>query len=141
MARTASALQGLHQLNESRQPGDRAVLDRVADPHQFLFDDTAGADRQMADLGVAHLAGGQTDIAAGGLQERMRAAGPYSGEVRHPCEADGIVGGRLAPAEPVEDHQHYGFGWHGYDAPSRVLNCLAWMRAATICCLATRVLQ
>ena len=59
-----------------------AVRDRVADPHQFLLDDAAGADVQMADLGVAHLPVRQADIAAGGVQERVRASLPQRREVR-----------------------------------------------------------
>ena len=42
----------------------RAVGDRVVDPGQVLLDDRAGAEVEVADLGVAHLPVGQADVAA-----------------------------------------------------------------------------
>ena len=39
----------------------RAVLDRLVDPREVLLDDRAGAEVEVADLGVAHLALGQPD--------------------------------------------------------------------------------
>ena len=47
--------------------------DGVADPRQVLHHDAAGADIEVADLGIAHLARRQADVAAGGAQERARA--------------------------------------------------------------------
>src|ERR1700722_15436290 len=70
----AALFQCRDEADESRPRGDRAVLDGIADPHQFLLDDAAGADGQMADLGVAHLPVRQSDRAAGGVEERVRAA-------------------------------------------------------------------
>ena len=46
--------------------GERAVGDRVADAHERLRHDPSGAEVEVADLGVAHLAVGQADIGAGG---------------------------------------------------------------------------
>ena len=107
MAGAAGRLQLADQLDERRRLGDAAVLDGVADARQFLHHHAAGADVEVADLGVAHLAVGQADIAAGGVQEGVRAALPQPVEVRLARLADGIVGGVLAPAEAVEDHQHH----------------------------------
>ena len=45
-----------------------AVGDRVVDPRQVLLDDRAGAEVEVADLGVAHLPVGQPDVAARGRE-------------------------------------------------------------------------
>ena len=49
---------------------EAAVGDRVVDPRQVLLDDRAGAEVEVADLGVAHLPVRQADVAA----RRPRAA-------------------------------------------------------------------
>ena len=107
VAGAARRLQLADQLEERRRLGEAAVLDGVADARQFLHHHAAGADVQVADLGVAHLAVRQADIAARGVQECVRAALPQPVEVRLARLADGVVGGFLAPAEAVEDHQHH----------------------------------
>ena len=56
--------------------GDAAVRHGVADPHQFLLHHAAGADIQVPDLGVAHLALRQPDVAAGGVQEARAGTTP-----------------------------------------------------------------
>ena len=61
---------------QRRRLGEAAVGDRVADAHQLLLHHAAGADVHVADLGVAHLAVGQADVAAGGVQEGVRAGLP-----------------------------------------------------------------
>ena len=43
---------------------ERAVVDRIVDPREVLAHDLAGAEVEVADLGVAHLAVGQADGAA-----------------------------------------------------------------------------
>ncbi len=50
---------------------EAAVGDRVVDPGQVLLDDRAGAEVEVADLGVAHLAVGQADVAALGGELRV----------------------------------------------------------------------
>ena len=95
------------EVSERRGLGDAAVGNGVADAHQFLMHHAAGADIHVADLGVAHLPLGQADIAAGGVQEGVRARLPQLGEGGGPGEADGVVLGRFPPAEAIEDHQHY----------------------------------
>ena len=90
--------------------GARAMLpscDGLADARQFLHHHAAGADVQVADLGVAHLAVRQPDIAAGGVQEGVRTGLPQPVEIRLPRQTNGVVGDFLAPAEAVEDHQHH----------------------------------
>src|SRR6185503_3849827 len=63
---------------------------------------------EMADLGIAHLAGRQPDILAGGAQEAVRAGGPEPVEGRGFGLADRVIGGVLAPAPSVQYHQHHG---------------------------------
>ena len=55
---------------------EAAVGDRVVDPRQVLLDDRAGAEVEVADLGVAHLPVGQADVAA--LGRELRCAGKRS---------------------------------------------------------------
>ena len=107
MAGAARGLQLRDQPPERRRAGEAAVLGRLADPRQLLHHHPAGADVQVADLGITHLAVRQPDIAAGRVKERVRAGLPEPVEVRLARLADGIVGGLLAPAEAVEDHQHH----------------------------------
>ena len=64
---------------QGRALEERAVLDRLVHAHQVLEEDPAGADRQMADLGVAHLAGREADRLARRLQRRMRVPRPRAG--------------------------------------------------------------
>ena len=54
---------------------DAAVLAGAVDLHQVLVDDAAGADVEVAHLGVTHLSVGQTDILARGCQLRVCAGG------------------------------------------------------------------
>src|SRR5262249_62097399 len=74
---------------------------------EFLVGDAARADCQVADLGVAHLSGGQPDRLARGLERRMRVPRPQRIEHRRVGELDRIprAGRRAAPA--VEDHERY----------------------------------
>ena len=55
-----------------------AILDRLIDPGQVLHHDRAGAEVQMAHLGVAHLPLGQPDRAAGRVQLRVRIRRPVA---------------------------------------------------------------
>ena len=90
--------------------GQAAVRDRLADARQVLHHDPAGADVQVADLGVAHLPLRQPDIEAGGAQEGVRAGCQSRSKIRRVGLADGVVGRLLAPAPAVEDDQHHGAG-------------------------------
>ena len=107
VAGAARRLQLRDQVRERRRAGEAAVLGGLADVRQLLHHHAPGADVQVADLGVAHLAVRQPDVAAGGVQEGVRAALPQPVEVRLARLTDRVVGGFLAPAEAVEDHQHH----------------------------------
>ena len=86
---------------------ERAVLDRAVHAHQVLVEDPARPDRQVADLGVPHLAGRQADRLAGGLQLRVRVLGPDPVEDRRVGQLDGVARAGRRTAPPVEDDERY----------------------------------
>ena len=59
----------------------------------------------MADLGVAHLAVGEPDVAAAGREGRVRVALPELVEDRRLGQGDGVAGPGLGQPPAVEDHQ------------------------------------
>ena len=84
---------------------EAAVGDRVVDPGQVLLDDRPGAEVQVADLGVAHLAVGQADVAALGGEPGVREALPEPVEDRRLGERDRVAGPGLGEAPAVEDDE------------------------------------
>ena len=108
VAGAAAFFQRVDQAGQRRRRLDLARRDGVADARQVLHHHAASADVEVADLGVAHLARRQPDLAAVGAQERVRTAGPQPVECRRPGLADGVVGRVLAPAPAVEHDQHDG---------------------------------
>ena len=81
---------------------------RVVDPGQVLLDDRAGAEVEVADLGVAHLPVGQADVAARGRQLRVRVALPERVEGRRLGERDRVARPGLGEAPAVEDDEREG---------------------------------
>ena len=84
-----------------------AVRDRAVDPLQVLVEHAARADRQVADLRVAHLAGRQADRLARGLDRRVRVLGPEPVEDRRLGELDRVPRARRRAAPAVEDDENY----------------------------------
>ena len=84
----------------------------MADARQLLHHDAAGADVQVADLGIAHLAVGQPDIEAGRGAARVRRRHEPV-ERRRVGLADSVVRRLLAPAPAIEDDEHDGAGRAG----------------------------
>ena len=107
MAGAAARFKFLDKLDERGGAIDLAVGDRVVDARQVLHHHAPGADVEMADLGIAHLAIGQSDILAGGVQEAVRAGLPKPVERRRFGLAHGVVGCFLAPAPSVQNDQHH----------------------------------
>ena len=72
-----------------------------------MVEDAAGADRQVPDLRVAHLALGQPDRLAASLRASCAGTRPEPVEHRRRGELDGVprAGRRAAPA--VEDDERY----------------------------------
>ena len=90
---------------ERRALEERAVGDGGVDPRQVLQDRPAGAEVQVADLGVAHLPRRQTDGVLGGSQRGVRPAREQAAPVRHRGGGDRVGGRVAADPEPIEDDE------------------------------------
>src|SRR5215211_4028482 len=84
-----------------------AVADGGVQALQVLEENPPGADRQVPDFGVAHLAGRQPDGLAGGREPRVRVLAPEAVEHRRPCELDRIARARRCAAPAIEDDERY----------------------------------
>ena len=107
MTGAAAVFELCDQIDQRRHLLDVAVGDGAADARQILHDHAPGADIEMADLGIAHLAAGQADVVAGSVQKAVRPVPPQPVEGRRLGLADGVVGGIVAPTPAVQDHQHH----------------------------------
>ena len=104
---SAALLRPLEGAVERRVLEERAVADRDVHALEILEEDPARADREMADLGVAHLALRQPDRLSRGLQRRVRKLAPEPIEDRRPRELDRVAGPRRRAAPAVEDDERY----------------------------------
>ncbi len=95
----------LERRAEDRALVEGPVLDRLVHPHQVLVEDPARTDRQVAHLGVAHLARGQADGLAGRLQRGVRVLGPQPVEDGGLGEVDRVARAGRRAAPPVEDDE------------------------------------
>ncbi len=84
---------------------EHAIDDGVVDACEVLAYDGAGAEVEVADLRVAHLALRQSDRAAAGGQCGVRVGAPERVEDRRVGKADRIARPRLGEPPAVEDHQ------------------------------------
>src|SRR5207248_5529459 len=94
-----------HRVVEQRAGGERPV-----DASEVLVEAASGADRQVPDLGVAHLAGGQANGLARGVERRVRKLAPEPVEDRRVRELDRIARTRRCAAPAVEDDERYEWG-------------------------------
>src|SRR5512132_4680726 len=103
----ATLLRSLERSDERGVLEERPIRDRAVHALEVLVENAAGADRQMADLRVAHLAVRQPDRLTGGLERRVRVSRPEGVEHRRLGQLDRIprAGGRDAP--PIEDDERY----------------------------------
>ncbi|GBQ06327.1 hypothetical protein AA14362_0813 [Acetobacter cerevisiae DSM 14362] len=69
MAGAAGFFQGVDKAGHGGTAGHAAILNGGGDAWQFLHDDAACADIQVADFGIAHLAIGETNVFPAGAQE------------------------------------------------------------------------
>ena len=97
----------LESADEGRIREDRAVANSEVHPHQILEQDAARADRQVADLGVAHLPRREADRLTGGGQARVRVRRPEAVEHRCRRQLDGVAGAGRSDAPAVEDDERY----------------------------------
>ena len=86
--------------------GQGAVLHGLVDAREVLLDDRAGAEVEVADLRVAHLALGQADRPSAGRQLGARATCPEVVEDRRRGQVDGVPGPGRRDPPPVEDDEH-----------------------------------
>src|SRR5215204_3168665 len=78
------------------------VRDRGIDPRQILEDGPPGAEVEMPDFGVAHLARWQTDGTLGRTEDGMRPPPQEGTPGRHRRGRDGVTPRVAADPEPVE---------------------------------------
>ena len=88
-----------------RQLLECPAINRIGDPHQVLFEDAAGAERQVSNLGIAELAVRQTHRPSGRLQYGVWIGGEVMVEVRRARQRPRIVRATGVEAEPVENSQ------------------------------------
>ena len=104
----AAALLGpLERSHERRVLEERAVADGGVHALQVLEEDPPGADRQMPDLGVAHLPGREADRLTGCRERRVRELAPEPVEDRRARQLDGVAGTGRSAAPAVEDDERY----------------------------------
>ena len=101
------ALRPLESADEGGIDEDRAVADGQVHPHQILEQDAARADRQVADLRVAHLPRRQADRLPGGGEARVRVGRPEPVEHRCRRQFDGVAGAGRSDPPAVEDDERY----------------------------------
>ena len=100
-------LRPLEGADERRLLEERPVRDRAVHPLEVLVEHASGADRQVADLRVPHLALGQADRLAGGLQRRVRVARPQVVENARVGELDRVPGPGRRATPAIEDDERY----------------------------------
>ena len=93
----------VHGLDVDRVLEELAGLDLLGDLGQNLEHDAAGADVGVADLGVAHLAFGQTHVQTGGLQQGVGVLGKELIQVGFLRLGDGVARSGGGDAVAVHD--------------------------------------
>lgn len=107
MEGAALTQQPISQLVQGRVGRQAAIAYGLADPHQLLTDDPAGANREMAHLRIAHLAVRQTHLSAAGLNQGVGIGLPEG--IHHRCAGrmDRVVTCVFPKAPAIKDGQHY----------------------------------
>ena len=85
-----------------------ARLDLGVDAGDVHERDAPGAEVQVPDLAVAHLAGGQAHVGAARADEAVRVHGKDGVEGRGSRQTDGVVLALRPLAESVEDDENHG---------------------------------
>jgi hypothetical protein len=107
------ALEALEGRAQDRVLGERPVGDGLVDPGEVLLDDRPGAEVEVADLAVAHLALRQPDRRPARGQLRVREALEQPVEDRRAGEVDGVAGPGRGDPPAVEDDEDGGGERHG----------------------------
>ena len=106
------ALGVAHSVDEDRVLVELAVGHGIVDPGQVLAHHRAGAEVEVADLAVAHLALRQADRPTGGRERGVRVALEQSVEDGGVGLVDGVPGAGPGQPPPVENDQAAGGGAH-----------------------------
>ena len=107
VAAAAGLPQAFDQALECRRTCDIAAGDRRVDAGQILQHETAGADVEMSDLGIAHLPLRQANILARSSQQGVRAGRPQLVEAGSARLANSVVSRLFAPTPAIKHDQHY----------------------------------
>ncbi len=84
---------------------ERPVLDGPVHAHEVLEEHPPGSDREVTDLGVAHLALREPDRGAGGGQLGVRISRPELVEYGRVGELDRVPRSRRSDAPAVQDDE------------------------------------
>lgn len=92
---------------------DVTAGDHIVDARDVHLDDTAGADTEVANLAVAHLAFGQADERAVGTNGRVRKLFPQALEIRLARRGNGVIFGIGIVTPAIHDGEDEGSAAHG----------------------------
>ena len=98
----------LERADEDLVMTQRPIGASTVDAGELLMDDAPGADVEVADLGVAHLARGKAHRLARRLQADRRMLRERGIEMRRLGQRDRIARTGLGQAEPVHDDERRG---------------------------------
>ena len=108
MQGAVAAIHPFCQLLQGLGVAELVIANGVADAHQFLADDPAGTNREVAHLGIAHLLIRQSDVGPACLDQCARIGMAEGFHHRRFSRADGVVVGILPMTPAVkngEDHR------------------------------------
>ncbi len=100
----------LHGVDQHGMREEFAVLDHQLDARDVHVHDAPGADIEVADLAVAHLAVGQPDERAAGVNQRVGILAQQAVVGRLAGQRDGVGLGFGAVSPAVEDDENERFG-------------------------------
>src|SRR4029077_10852161 len=98
MASAAARFELFDQGHERWRTLDFTAGNGIVDARQVLDHHAAGADIEVTDFGIAHLALGQADVLARSVEKSVRAGLPQPVEIRRLSLANGVVARLVAPA-------------------------------------------
>ena len=107
MASAAARFELFDQGDERGRTLDFAAGNGFVDARQVLDHHAAGADIEMADFGIAHLAVRQADVLARSVENSVRTALPEAAEIRCLSLANGVIARVVAPAPAIQNDQHH----------------------------------
>ena len=114
MRRAAALFKLGDKLLQRRQACDLAFGEHLVDAREILDDDPAGTDIGVADLGIAHLPVGQTNVMLARVELGMRPAPHQLVPDRGFRLIDRVVGAVRPLAPAVEDAEHQRFRARGH---------------------------